>query len=342
MRFSNSVINGCSSEPPTAPCWKAKGIVACWNCWVARADLEDCSLQHQSLQDEARMLNLLLQTFEQEQAQLSESYSAPLSLEAYLRCFTQAPSRVGLRFDPRQGLPISIGNGIPALLGVRTSAAERGAPGCCRALRLAGSSPPHTTGVASALRRCLHQCRPQPLVCAQCHVAARTGAGVRVLLLSCDPNFQCRHQPDVLHHLPLKASQQRSIGAVLPRNRQPGPPACCHCSEQLRPSSTIRRLGCNSSNGDPLVVDGAVQWHLWIGELNASSGFLHHHQRLQAAAVAAHNQAPTLLAQGKHSSWFQFQGVKGSGPGSNGLRDPPASQRESPNASCVFDPCCSR
>ena len=40
---------------------------------LARADLEDCSLQRQSLQDEARMLNLLLQTFEQEQAQLSES-----------------------------------------------------------------------------------------------------------------------------------------------------------------------------------------------------------------------------------------------------------------------------
>tara|TARA_B000000565_G_scaffold237521_1_gene199794 strand:- start:98 stop:253 length:156 start_codon:yes stop_codon:yes gene_type:complete len=47
-----------------------------------------------------------------------------------------------------------------------------------------------------------------------------------------------------------------------------------------------------------LAVDRAVQRHLWIGELNASSGFLHHHQRLQAAAVAAHNQAPTLLAQG--------------------------------------------
>ena len=34
-------------------------------------------------------------------------------------------------------------------------------------------------------------------------------------------------------------------------------------------------------------------------ELNASSGFLHHHQRLQTAAVAAHNQAPALLANGQ-------------------------------------------
>tara|TARA_B100002051_G_scaffold245297_1_gene252561 strand:+ start:602 stop:847 length:246 start_codon:yes stop_codon:yes gene_type:complete len=48
-----------------------------------------------------------------------------------------------------------------------------------------------------------------------------------------------------------------------------------------------------------LAVDGAAQGHLWIGELNAIAGFFHHHQRLQAAAVATHNQAPALLANGQ-------------------------------------------
>ena len=112
---------------------------------LARADLEDCALQRQSLQDEARMLNLLLQTFEQEQAQLSESYSAPWPSPWRPICVVSPRPLHGLACGliPAKALLISIGNGIPALLGPSTiSAAEPGAPGCCCA-------PGHGRGLGS-------------------------------------------------------------------------------------------------------------------------------------------------------------------------------------------------
>ena len=187
---------------------------------LARADLEDCALQRQSLQDEARMLNLLLQTFEQEQAQLSESYSAPLaeSLEAYLRCFTQAPSRVGLRFDPRQGFADldwqrdsgvawafeDLSGGTRELLAaaVRLAMAEVLAPAYDGVLPVLFDDAFTNVDPSrwSALNAMLQRARER---------------GVQVLLLSCDPTFSAAIQPDVLHQLPLK----QSVPTTLHRRR---------------------------------------------------------------------------------------------------------------------------
>ena len=183
---------------------------------LARADLEDCALQRQSLQDEARMLNLLLQTFEQEQAQLSESYSAPLaeSLEAYLRCFTQAPSRVGLRFDPRQGFADldwqrdsgvawafeDLSGGTRELLAaaVRLAMAEVLAPAYDGVLPVLFDDAFTNVDPSrwSALNAMLQRARER---------------GVQVLLLSCDPNFSAAIQPDVLHQLPLKKATPTTL-----------------------------------------------------------------------------------------------------------------------------------
>ena len=173
-----------------------------------------------ALLEEARMLNLLLQTFEQEQAQLSESYSAPLaeSLEAYLRCFTQAPSRVGLRFDPRQGFADldwqrdsgvawafeDLSGGTRELLAaaVRLAMAEVLAPAYDGVLPVLFDDAFTNVDPSrwSALNAMLQRARER---------------GVQVLLLSCDPNFSAAIQPDVLHQLPL----QKAAPTTLHRRR---------------------------------------------------------------------------------------------------------------------------
>ena len=183
---------------------------------MARADLEDCASQRQTLQDEARMLNLLLQTFEQEQAQLSESYSAPLadSLEAYLRCFTKAPSRLGLRFDPRQGFVDldwqrdsgvawgfdDLSGGTRELLAaaVRMAMAEVLAPAYDGVLPVLFDDAFTNVDPSrwSALNAMFQRARER---------------GVQVLLLSCDPNFSAAIQPDVLHQLPLRTATPTAL-----------------------------------------------------------------------------------------------------------------------------------
>ena len=203
LRFSNSAINGSAKgrQPGVAGKPRERGLQELLE--LARADLEDCALQRQSLQDEARMLNLLLQTFEQEQAQLSESYSAPLaeSLEAYLRCFTKAPSRLGLRFDPRQGFVDldwqrdsgvawgfeDLSGGTRELLAaaVRLAMAEVLAPAYDGVLPVLFDDAFTNVDPSRGLRSM--PCCSGP------------GAGVQVLLLSCDPTFSAAIQPDVLH-----------------------------------------------------------------------------------------------------------------------------------------------
>jgi hypothetical protein len=162
------------------------------------------------------MLNLLLQTFEQEQAQLSESYSAPLadSLEAYLRCFTKAPSRLGLRFDPRQGFVDldwqrdsgvawgfdDLSGGTRELLAaaVRLAMAEVLAPAYDGVLPVLFDDAFTNVDPSrwSALNAMLQRARER---------------GVQVLLLSCDPNFSAAIQPDVMHQLPLRTATPTAL-----------------------------------------------------------------------------------------------------------------------------------
>ena len=183
---------------------------------LARADLEDCSSQRQSLQDEARMLNLLLQTFEQEQAQLSESYSAPLadSLEAYLRCFTKAPSRLGLRFDPRQGFvdldwqrDSGVAWGFEDLSG-----GTRELLAAAVRLAMAEVLAPAYDGVLPVLfDDAFTNVDPSRWAALNAMLQRARERGVQVLLLSCDPNFSAAIAPDVLHHLPLRKATPTAL-----------------------------------------------------------------------------------------------------------------------------------
>ena len=175
---------------------------------VARADLDDCTLQRQSLQDEARMLNLLLQTFEQEQAQLSESYSAPLaeSLEGYLRCFTDSPSRVGLRFDPRHGFAdldwqrdSGLAWGFEDLSGGTKEL-------LAAALRLAMAevlAAAYDGALPVLFDDAFTNVDPSRWPALNAMLQRACKRGVQVLLLSCDPSFRAAIKPDLLHQLPL-------------------------------------------------------------------------------------------------------------------------------------------
>ena len=175
----------------------------------ALADLDDCAQQRQALQDEARMLDLLLRTFEQEQAQLSESYSVPLaeSLEAYLRCFTDAPSRVGLRFDPRQGFAdldwqrdSSVAWGFQDLSG-----GTRELLAAALRLAIAEVLAPAYDGVLPVLfDDAFTNVDPSRWPALNAMLQRARGRGVQVLLLSCDPSFSAAIQPDLRHQLPLR------------------------------------------------------------------------------------------------------------------------------------------
>ena len=186
---------------------------------AARADLEDCVLQRQSLQDEARMLDLLLRTFEQEQAQLSESYSAPLAeaLEAYLRCFTEAPSRVGLRFDPRHGfadLDWQRASGV-AWGFEDLSGGTRELLAAALRLAMAEVLAAAYDGVLPVLfDDAFTNVDPSRWPALDAMLQRARGRGVQVLLLSCDPSFSAAIQPDVLHRLPL---QTAAVAKLHPR-----------------------------------------------------------------------------------------------------------------------------